>query len=95
MLNNHMLAQNLYYNYFYPNPRYAGIGYMDPQGFVFLVPRWFDLYLSELEWEAQIPVKGTSSSFLLLWAGSAPGIFDVFPNGFNKGPRILIFFKGF
>ena len=24
-----------------------------------------------------------------------PGIFDIFPNGFNRGPYILIFLKGF
>ena len=27
-------------------------------------------------------------------AGQAPGIFNIFPNGLNKGPHILIFFKG-
>ena len=30
--NNHILAQNLYYNYDYPNPKYLIIGYMDPLG---------------------------------------------------------------
>ena len=30
--NNHILTQNLYYNYFYPNPKYIMIGYMDPLG---------------------------------------------------------------
>ena len=30
--NNHTLAQNLYYNYYYPNPKYLIIGYMDPLG---------------------------------------------------------------
>ena len=30
--NNHILTQNLYYNYYYPNPKYPIIGYMDPLG---------------------------------------------------------------
>ena len=30
VLNNHILAQNLYYNYYYPNPKYLIIGYLDP-----------------------------------------------------------------
>ena len=30
--NNHILAQNLYYNYYYPKPKYLIIGYMDPLG---------------------------------------------------------------
>ena len=29
--NNHILTQNLYYNYYYPNPKYPIIGYMDPK----------------------------------------------------------------
>ena len=29
--NNHILAQNLYYNYYYPNSKYLVIGYMDPK----------------------------------------------------------------
>ena len=28
--NNHILTQNLYYNYYYPKPKYPNIGYMDP-----------------------------------------------------------------
>ena len=28
--NNQILAQNLYYNYYYPNPKYSSIGYLDP-----------------------------------------------------------------
>ena len=35
--NNHILTQNLYYNYYYPNPKYLIIGYMDPLGSV-LIP---------------------------------------------------------
>ena len=35
--NNHILTQNLYYNYYYPNPKYLIIGYMDPLGMVFRV----------------------------------------------------------
>ena len=27
-----MLTQNLYYNHYYPNPKYLIIGYMDPLG---------------------------------------------------------------
>ena len=27
-----VITQNLYYNYYYPNPKYPSIGYMDPQG---------------------------------------------------------------
>ena len=27
--------------------------------------------------------------------GRVAGIFNVFPNGFNRGPYILILFKGF
>ena len=30
--NNHILTQNLYYNYYYPNPKCLIIGYMDPLG---------------------------------------------------------------
>ena len=30
--NNHILTQNLYYNYYYPNPKYLIIGYLDPYG---------------------------------------------------------------
>ena len=33
-LNNHILTQNLYYNYYYPNPKYLIIAYMDPPGYV-------------------------------------------------------------
>ena len=29
----------------------------------------------------------------IFWVG--PGIFNTFPNGFNRGPWILICFKGF
>ena len=32
--NNHTLIQNLYYEYYYPNPKYLIIGYMDPLGCV-------------------------------------------------------------
>ena len=28
--NDHILPQNLYYNYYYTNPKYLIIGYMDP-----------------------------------------------------------------
>ena len=28
--NNQILTQNLYYNYYYPRPKYLIIGYMDP-----------------------------------------------------------------
>ena len=30
--NNHVLTQNLYYNYYYPKPKYLIIGYLDPLG---------------------------------------------------------------
>ena len=30
--NNHTLTQNLYYNYYYPNPKYLIIRCMDPLG---------------------------------------------------------------
>ena len=30
--NNHILTQNLYYNYYYPNSKYLIVGYMDPLG---------------------------------------------------------------
>ena len=30
--NNHILTQNLYYNYYSPKPRYPIIGYLDPLG---------------------------------------------------------------
>ena len=30
--NNHILTQNLYYNYYYPKPRFLLIGYLDPLG---------------------------------------------------------------
>ena len=29
--NNHILTQNLYYNYYYPKPKYLIIGYLDPK----------------------------------------------------------------
>ena len=29
--NNRILTQNLYYNYYYPKPKYLNIGYLDPQ----------------------------------------------------------------
>ena len=32
VLNNHILTQNLYYNYYYQNPKYLIIGYLDPLG---------------------------------------------------------------
>ena len=32
VLNNHILTQNQYYNYYYPKPKYPIIGYMDPLG---------------------------------------------------------------
>ena len=31
----------------------------------------------------------------LLYSGQAPKIFNIFPNGFNRGPYVLIFFNGF
>ena len=34
VLNIHILTQNLYYDYYYPNPKYLIIGYMDPLGYV-------------------------------------------------------------
>ena len=30
--NNHILAQNQYYNYYYPKTKYLIIGYLDPLG---------------------------------------------------------------
>ena len=30
--NNHILTQNLYYDYYYPDPKYLIIWYMDPLG---------------------------------------------------------------
>ena len=33
MTNNHLLTQNLYYNYYYPKPKYQIIGYLDPLGY--------------------------------------------------------------
>ena len=36
--NSHILTQNLYYNYYYPDPKYLIIGYMDLLGYgVFLL----------------------------------------------------------
>ena len=32
--NNHILTQNLYYNYYYPKPKYLIIGYLDPLGYL-------------------------------------------------------------
>ena len=32
VLNTHVLTQTLYYNYYYPNPRYLIIRYLDPLG---------------------------------------------------------------
>ena len=31
--NKHILTHNLYYNYYYPNPKYLIIGYMDRLGY--------------------------------------------------------------
>ena len=39
-------------------------------------------------------VKQRSDSGCSVWVGTL-GYFDIFPNGFIKGPYILIFFKGF
>ena len=33
--NNHILAQNLYYNYYCPKPKYLNVRYMDPLGCIF------------------------------------------------------------
>ena len=33
--NNHILTENLYYTYYYPNSKYLVIGHMDPFGFTF------------------------------------------------------------
>ena len=38
--NNHILTQNLYYNYYYPKPKYLIIGYMDPLGRNRRDPKW-------------------------------------------------------
>ena len=38
--NNHILTQNMYYNYYYPNPKYQIIGYMDPLGNGTHMPPW-------------------------------------------------------
>ena len=32
--NNHILTQNLYYNHYYPKPKYLIIGYLDPLGYI-------------------------------------------------------------
>ena len=32
--NNHILTQKVYYNYYYPNPKYLIIGYMDLVGYM-------------------------------------------------------------
>ena len=32
VLNNHILTQNLHYKYYYQNPKYLIIGYLDPLG---------------------------------------------------------------
>ena len=36
MPKNHILTGNLYYNYYYPKPKYLIIGYLDPLGSGFL-----------------------------------------------------------
>ena len=41
------------------------------------------------------PFKGIYRVIWGLYTGYAPGIFNIFPNGLNKGPYIQIFFKGF
>ena len=33
--NNHILTRNLYYNYYYPKPKYLIIEYLDPLGIGF------------------------------------------------------------
>ena len=41
------------------------------------------------------PASGhLAERFRGLGSGWVSGIFNIFPNGFNKGPYILIFFKG-
>ena len=34
VLNNHILTQNQYHNYYHPKPKYLAIAYMDPLGYI-------------------------------------------------------------
>ena len=52
--NNHILPQNLYYNYYYPNPKYLNIGYLDPKGLKFP---------SQMRWDLSSCPRGKSQAF--------------------------------
>ena len=43
--NDHILAQNLHQNHYYPKPKYLMIGYMDPQAQRALPSCWAHLSL--------------------------------------------------
>ena len=47
--NNHILTQNLYYNYYYPKPKYLIIGYMDPLGTLIPSPPEFKDLIRTIE----------------------------------------------
>ena len=59
--NSHILTPSLYYNYYYPNPKYLMIGYMDPLGILvlyFLDPLRGLGCLAVLRGISGFPVKG-------------------------------------
>ena len=51
--------------------------------------------IMENQMEKKMENEMETGLFLLMLGWVGPGIFNVFPNGFNRGPYILIFFNGF
>ena len=77
--NNHVLTQNLYYNYYYPQPQYLIIGYFDPLGSAFRgIGRRIDLRLGR-------PMGVVNSC--------PDGLIGTLPRG-SKYPIIGVLFKG-
>ena len=57
--NNHVLTQNLYYNSYYPNPKYLIIGYMDPLGNGLMVPELSNLRVLGVSGGGSTPDRST------------------------------------
>ena len=71
--NNHMHAQNHDYNYYYPNPKYLIIGYMDPLGSLLEDWRSWGQALS-LHARRAGPTCFTSHSCMFSSSESTPGL---------------------
>ena len=61
--NNHILTQNQYYNYYYPNTKYPIIGYLDPLGLLFVKPVGNPDRLHDSQDTALAPGTGNIQSF--------------------------------